>query len=379
MFGRRIPLFKISGFPINLDPSWFLVALLVTWSLATGLFPDRFPGLGRNTYWAMGVAGALGLFVSVVLHELAHAVTARRFGIRMRGITLFLFGGVAEMEGEPPSPRAEFWVAIAGPLASFGVALAAGLLAFLGRGAGVPLPVNVVFSYIALLNAVLAVFNLIPAFPLDGGRVLRSLLWGWKGRLRWATRITSRIGSGFGFALIALGVVTVFVWGDLLAGLWWFLIGMFLNNAARMSYQQLLLRRALEGEPVSRFMQPSPITVPRSLPVSELVEGYIYRHHFKMYPVVDDDGRLLGCVSTRHVRTLPREEWDRQTVGAIAERCGPEALIAPDTDAMKALSLMSRTGASRLLVVDGDRLLGILALKDLLRFFSLKMEFEEAV
>jgi Zn-dependent protease len=379
LFGRSFEIFRVFGIPIRVDPSWFIVAVLFTWTFATSLFPQRVPGLEPAVYWWMGITGALGLFVSVLLHELGHALVARRFGIGMRGITLFIFGGVAEMADEPPHPRAEFWVAVAGPAVSL-------LLGILGFGAGFgmarlgwPRPVGGVIGYLGLINLSLVAFNLIPAFPLDGGRILRSILWGWKGRLRWATRITSGIGSAFGMLLIALGVFTVVTQpGGFGAGLWLFLIGLFLRNAAQMSYQQLLLRRAFEGEPVSRFMQPNPVTVPRGISVADLVQDYIYRYHFKMFPVVDDAGRLRGCVTTRQVRELPRDEWDRQTVGALAEKCDPVTTVRADTDAMQALSTMSRTGASRLMVVDGDRLLGVLSLKDLLRFFSLKMELEEA-
>jgi Zn-dependent protease/CBS domain-containing protein len=376
VFGRSIHLFKIFGFSIRMDPSWLIVVVLFTWTFATQVFPRMLPGLDRPTYLGMGIAGVLGLFLSVVLHELSHSLTARRFGVEMRGITLFIFGGVAEMTGEPPHPKAEFWIAAAGPLASFALALAGFGLVPLAAAAGLPAPVDGLLRYLALLNVSLAVFNLIPAFPLDGGRILRSILWGWKGSLRRATRITSQIGSGFGMLLLALGVLR-FVFGDFLGGMWMFLIGLFLRNAAQMSYQQLLLRRAFEGEPVSRFMQPDPVTVPRHISVAELVQSYIYRHHFKMFPVVDDAGRLIGCVTTRQVKELPREEWDRQTVGALAAGCSAENTVRADTDAMQALSAMSRAGISRLMVVDGDRLLGILSLKDLLRFFSLKMELEE--
>ncbi|HXO19166.1 MAG TPA: site-2 protease family protein [Thermoanaerobaculia bacterium] len=375
MFGRRIHLFTVLGFAVSLDPSWFVVAALVTFSLAQ-YFPRLYGGLPAAVYWAMGLAVALGLFASVVIHELSHSLVARRHGLQMRGITLFIFGGVAEMTGEPADPKTELLMAIAGPAASLGLAL---LLAGVGRLGRLvwPVPVAGVLGYLAAMNLALGVFNLVPAFPLDGGRVLRAVLWQWKGSLRWATRITSRIGAGFGLLLMGLGLLRVLTgaWD----GLWYLLIGMFVRNAARMSYQQLLLRRALEGEPVSRFMQTNPVTVPRSLSIAELVEGYIYRYHFKMFPVVDDAGRLLGCVTTRQVRELPREEWDRQTVGALAaDGCGKDSTVGPETDAMGALSRMNGTGASRLLVVDGDRLLGILSLKDLLGFFALKMELEGA-
>jgi Zn-dependent protease len=376
VFGRAIELFRIFGFTVRIDPSWFIVAVLVTWSFAHTAFPVQLPGQPQGTYWLMGVAATLLLFLSVVLHELSHSLVARRFDVEMRGITLFIFGGVAEMPGEVPTPRAEFVIAAAGPVASLLIFL---VCRGLGSFSGWPDPVPAVLLEVARLNLGLAIFNLIPAFPLDGGRILRSILWGWKKSLRWATRIAAGIGGGFGLLLVALGVVTaVFFPGGVQAGIWLFLIGLFVRNAAQMSYQQLLLRRALAGEPVSRFMHPDPVTVPRGISVRDLVDDYIYRYHFKMFPVVDDSGRLVGCVTTRQVRELPRDEWERQTVGALAERCGAENTVRSDTDAMEALSRMNRSGASRLMVVDGDRLLGILSLKDLLRFFSLKMELEEA-
>lgn len=379
MFTNRIRLFRVAGIEIAADLSWFLVLALVTWQLRR-FFPTAeggAPGLSVPTYWAMGLVAALLLFASIVLHELGHALTARRLGVPIRGITLFLFGGVAEMADEPPTAKAELLVAVAGPIVS--VALGAGFLGLAGAVtvAGGPAPVVAVAAVLGVVNLALVAFNMIPAFPLDGGRVLRSLLWHWKGDLRWATRVSSRTGNVLGLALIAFGVVTALVTGDLVGGLWLALIGMFVRSAARMSYQQLLLRRALEGEPVARFMHADPVTVPRAISVADLVSDYVYRHHHKIFPVVDGD-RLVGCVSTKEVRALPREEWDRQTVGALAEQCSGENTVPPDLDAMAALSLMSRTGRSRLLVAEHGRLLGILSLKDLLKFFSLKMELEEA-
>jgi CBS domain-containing protein len=281
------------------------------------------------------------------------------------------------MAGEPPSPRAELLVAAAGPAASLGLAFLALVATTLCGLAGLPPPAQSVLAYLAVINAVLALFNLVPAFPLDGGRMLRAALWHWLGSLRRATRITAQLGAAFGIALIALGVYQI-VAGDFMGGLWWFLIGLFVRHAAQTSYQQLLLRQALEGEPVSRFMRRDPVTVPRSISVHELVQDYVYRYHYKMFPVVNDAGRLLGCVTTQQIRGLPRDEWDSQTVGAIAEACEPgNNTVAADADALRALSQMSRTHVSRLMVVDGDRLLGILSLKDLLQFFAFKMELEE--
>lgn len=375
MFGKPIELIEILGFKIRIDPSWFIVAVLVTWNFATLAFPARLPGLKPGVYWGMGVAGALGYFLSVVLHELSHAVVARTYGVEMRGITLFIFGGIAEMPQEPPTPQSELVIAAAGPAASFGIAMACGALGLVGRLGGWPEPVVSVLLYLAGLNAALGLFNLVPAFPLDGGRLLRSILWGLRHDLRWATRVSSTIGAGFGLLLVALGVASI-VAGAFTSGLWMILIGLFVRNAATGSYQQLLLRRALAGEPVSRFMHADPVTVPRNISVEALVKDYVERHHHKMFPVMDDGGRLLGCVTTRRIRELPRDEWDRQTVGSLVEGCSPENTVRSDTDAMEALSRMSRAGSSRLLVVDGDRLLGILSLKDLLGFLSLKMELD---
>ncbi len=375
MFSNRIRLFRVAGIEISAHLSWFVILALMTWSLATGYFPGLLAGRTPAVYWLLGLVAALLLFASIILHELGHALMARRHGLPIRGITLFIFGGVAEMTEEPPTATAEFLVAVAGPAVSVVLGLGAFAASGVGMIAGWPLEVTTVAQVIAVLNLLLVLFNMLPAFPLDGGRVLRSMLWQWRGDLRWATRITSAIGSGLGLALIAAGVLWA-IGGALIDGMWIALIGLFVRSAARSSYQQLLLRKALEGEPVAHFMQPSPVTVPRAISVGELVREYVYRYHHKMFPVVDGE-RLVGCVTTRDVRALPRDEWDRQTVGAVAEALSRENTVAPDLDAMAALGLMSRTGSSRLLVADGERLVGILALKDLLKFFSLKMELEK--
>ncbi|HEX7151743.1 MAG TPA: site-2 protease family protein [Thermoanaerobaculia bacterium] len=375
MFGRRITLFRLFGFAVRADASWLIVVALVTWSLATGVFPRLHPGLTPRTYWLMGGIGALIFFLSIVLHEMSHALVARRFGIPMRGITLFVFGGVAEMDDEPPSPKAELLMALAGPAMSvvIGVVCLGG--AALGAMQNLRGEAVAILQYLGFTNLILAVFNMLPAFPLDGGRVLRALIWWRTQNIRKATRVSSQVGSGFGILLILLGLFSLFT-GSLVQGLWWFLIGMFVRGAAANSYQQIVVRETLAGMPVSRFMTATPVTVSRSLSVRELIEDYIYRYHFRMYPVVDD-GRLVGCVSTREVHALPREEWDRQTVGAIAQQCQTDNSIAPHADALQALTRMSRSKVSRLMVVEGDRLLGIITIKDLVRFLSLKMELEE--
>jgi Zn-dependent protease/predicted transcriptional regulator len=374
MLGKPIHLFTLFGFSIRIDYSWFFLLIIVTWSLATQAFPVWYHGLSSATYFIMGLIGAFGLFASIVLHELSHSVVARHHGVVMRGITLFIFGGVAEMTDEPPSARAEFQVAIAGPIMSIVIALVCFLVYLTGHNHGWSDAVNGVFAYTALINGVLVLFNMIPAFPLDGGRVLRAILWGRSRNLMNATRISSRIGVGFGFVLIGLGILRALT-GDLIGGVWSFLIGMFLRGAANMSYRQLLMRQSFEGQTVRRFMKADPVTVPADTPLRTLVTDYVYRYHFKMFPVMNGD-YLVGCITTRMIKDIPTDEWSNRTAGDVAERCNSDNSIGPDVPALAALMQMSRTGVSRLMVVDGAGLVGIITLKDLLQFLSLKTELE---
>ncbi len=374
MFGKRIPLFTLFGFEIRLDWSWIIIAVLITWTLSAGVFPFYYPDLPPGTYWWMGVAAALGLFGSIILHEIGHAAVARRYGLPISGITLFVFGGVAEMEAEPERPGVEFWVAVAGPIASIAIAIVCYLLTVASAAAGLPVPVIGVLAYLALINLILVIFNMVPAFPLDGGRVLRAALWRWKGDIRWATRITSSIGAGFGVLLIVLGVYNVLI-GNFIGGMWWFLIGLFVRAAAQMSYRQVVVREGLRGIPVRRIMSQDPITVGPRTSVADLVDNYVYRHQHKMFPVVDG-GRLVGCVSLRDIKELPREEWPGTTVESIMQRCSRENTIGAEVDALGALTKMNKTQNSRLLVAEGDRLIGIVTLKDMLKFLSLKLDLE---
>ncbi len=371
MFTRRFTLFRLFGFEVRLDLSWFLVA----WSLALGLFPVIAPGLSSATYWWMGVAGALGLLVSIVGHELSHALVARRYGLPIHGITLFIFGGVAEMQQEPPNAKSEFLMALAGPIASFVLAFVF-YQAYLATAAGLPAAANGILYYLAVINFVLALFNLVPGFPLDGGRMLRAALWGWKGDFRWATRIAAGIGAGFGLALIFLGVFA-FVTGNFIGGMWWFLIGLFLRGAAGMSYQQLLVRDAIKGEHVRRFMTLNPATVRPDLSLKTLVEDYVYRLQHKTFPVVEHE-RVIGLVHVEQVKNIPPPEWSRHTVREIMEPCTADNTIAPAADALDAWNRMTRTGKGRLLVMQDGRLLGILSRRDLMQFLALKFDLEGA-
>jgi Zn-dependent protease len=374
VFGRRLRIARVFGIDVQIDASWLLIALLISWSLATGQFATELPELSSTTRWLMGAGGALFLLVSVLLHELGHALTAMRFDVKTRGITLFLFGGVAELESEPPTPVAEFWIAIAGPLTSVVLAgIFYGASSALGGTAGAE-PVAAVIAWAGWLNAMLASFNLVPAFPLDGGRVLRSILWGVKKNLAWATRVTSRLGTAFGIALIAFGVLNV-ISGNFLGGMWLFLIGMFLKNAAESSYQAMVTRLALEGEPVSRFMATHPISVASGITVERFVEDWVYRTHHRLFPVVDD-GALLGAIHAKQVITVPRERWPALPIAQLVEPVNADNALPSSTPALDALVHMQRTGRGRLLVVDDGELRGVLTLKDLMSFLTLKIELE---
>ena len=376
MLGKRISLFKLLGFEVGIDWSWIIIAILILWSLSTGFFPMYYKNLSTEMYWMMGLVGAAGLFLSIIFHEFCHSMMARRYGMPMKGITLFIFGGVAQMEDEPPSPKAEFMVAIVGPLSSLAIGLIFYGIYIFGKNAGLPEPVNGVVGYLAFINGILAGFNIIPAFPLDGGRVLRSILWGLKKNLKWATRVSSWIGTGFGILLIVLGIVNV-LRGNFVGGMWWLLIGMFLHGAAKSAYQQLIMRKALEGEPLTKLMKTDPVTVPASVSLKEFVEDYVYRHHYKMFPVMDNSNKLAGCITTKQLKEVPKENWDQKKVADLAMQCSPENSVDSKEDAMRALSKMKSYSASRLMVTEGDHLLGIISLKDMLEHLSLKAELEE--
>lgn len=338
------------GFEVKIDISWLVIAVLITWSLAQGVFPLYNRNLSQLTYWLMGVVGAIGLFGSIIFHELCHSLVARRYGLPMKGITLFIFGGVAEMEDEPSNPKTEFLMAIAGPLASILIGVIFVGLTYLGRNLVWPLPVQLLCNYLGSINLLLAIFNLLPAFPLDGGRIFRSILWKWKGNLRWATRVASMVGSIFGLGLIFVGIFSIFQ-GSVVGGIWWALIGLFLRSASRMSYQSILIRNALSGEPVRRFMKSNPVTVTSDTTLEHLVEDYVYKYHFKLYPVMNDS-KPLSCITTRDIKQLPREQWSSHTVAELAQPITSDNTISVNEDAVKAMSIMNRTGNSRLMVVD---------------------------
>lgn len=247
MPATRLTLFDLFGFKVRIHASWLLLAALIVWSLAAGYFPHAAPGLAVSTYWGMGLAGLVGLAGSIVVHELAHSLVARRYEMPIAGITLFVFGGVAEMENEPKTPKGEFLMAVAGPVMSVAIAVLMYAVASLvvrwgGGGGGWAVAV---LAYLALINLLLAIFNLIPAFPLDGGRMLRAALWAWRGDLMWATRMASFSGVTIGMAIMGLGLWLALT-GSTITGLWWVLIGFFVRTSALQAWRIQLSKRPVK-------------------------------------------------------------------------------------------------------------------------------------
>lgn len=384
MFTMRWRLFRVRGIDISVDASWLIILALLTFSLKDFILPllmrEFYPGIdlaAPGSYLPLGLLAALAFFACILLHELGHAIVGQSLGIPIRGITLFIFGGVAEMGDEPASAGKEFWMAIAGPLVSLFLVLVFAFLSAAGLYAEWAPAAVIIFVYLTWVNALVLAFNLIPAFPLDGGRVLRSILWATTGSLRRATQWAAGFGRAFSWLLIAWGVIR-FMQYDFLGGIWIGLIGFFLGNAARSSLIQVLIREALQGEPVQRFMNPEPIVVPPTLDLKHWVDDFVYRHHRKAFPVVSQDHHLDGVITTRALGQIPRTEWEQHNVGEVMRHDLESLTIPPDADALAALQKMQRTGISRLMVTDGDRLVGIISLRDLLRFLNLKIELEGA-
>ncbi|NJM83162.1 MAG: CBS domain-containing protein [Tabrizicola sp.] len=368
MFLRTIRLVNIFGFEVKVDASWLLIAALIMWSLSAGYFPAVAPGLRQQDYLAMSAVSVVAMFACLIAHELAHSLMARRFGLKIGGITLFLFGGVAELENEPQSARSEFWIALAGPVMSLGLALLFSAVQPLLEGAGASAALQAGIGYLALINLVLALFNLIPAFPLDGGRVLRAALWARLGDVTRATRIATRISVAFAFALIGFGFLALSS-GNMIGGIWQVMIGFYLLTAAQGSYQQLVLQTALRGQVVADLMTIDPrIAAPTTL-LSDLVTQTMLGNAISFVPVVEA-GRLIGYIDTGIVRRIDPENWPVTSVGDVYVAVDSDNSVPPDLPAQSLIARMAKTGRRKFLVPSGDRLAGVISLSDLVHLLA---------
>lgn len=372
MFTNRIPLFTLFGIKVGLDYSWFLLAFILVWSLMAGYFPWVRPGLGTASYLWMAIIGAAGLFASIIFHEFAHALVARQFHLPISRITLFIFGGVAEMDDEPRTAAAEFWMAIAGPIASFLLAFA--MFVFLGAFDPAS-ALGAIVGYLAFINLILASFNLLPAFPLDGGRILRAAVWWFTGDFQRATRIAAATGSVLAAVLIGLGVLNIFG-GAFVQGIWQMLIGFFVYSAANASRAHAELRGSLHGVPVARIMRHDLVTVPADTPVQALVDDFFYRHFYKVFPVVDAAGRPVGVIGLKDVANAARDAWGATRTSEIMKPLGEDNTVSSLAPAYKVLQTMQRRQNSRLLVVDGDQLKGMVTLRDIMSYLAVRDELD---
>ena len=374
MFTNRIPLFTLFGIKVGLDYSWFLLAILLVWSLMAGYFPWVLPGLETASYLWMAILGAAGLFASIIFHEFAHALVARQFDLPISRITLFIFGGVAEMDDEPRTASAEFWMAIAGPIASF--LLAGALFVVLSGGPfGLDSQLGAIIGYLAFINLILAAFNLLPAFPLDGGRMLRAAVWWFTQDFQKATRIAAATGSVLAIVLIGLGVVNI-IGGAFVQGIWQMLIGFFVYSAANASRAHAELRGSLHGVPVSRIMRREIVTVPADTPVQKLVDDYFYRHFYKVFPVVDATGRPVGVIGLKNAGHANRDDWRSVRTSEIMKPLSEDNTVSSNAPAYKVLQMMQRRQNSRLLVVDGQTLRGMVTMRDIMSYLAVRDELE---
>ncbi len=366
---KGIRLFKVFGIRISIDYSWFIVFLLFAWSLSYGYFPYKHPGLGTPTYILMGVVSSLLLFVCVLAHELSHSVTANKLGLDIHEITLFIFGGVAQLSKEPEDASVELKIALAGPIASGVLAVVFGVIAELIRHTGYEI-LYAIAAYLSFINIILLVFNMIPGFPLDGGRVLRAIWWLKTGDVNRSTKVASSIGKGFALFLIFLGLLQILS-GNFIGGLWAVLIGFFVQSAAESGYQQVVIKKALSGLKVRDVMSTGVVSVDEAAPLSEVVDEYFLKHHFASFPVTSG-GRVTGLLSISGVRAVDRDAWGKTPARDVMQRLGPEDVLSPDDQVSEALNRMVSGGAGRFPVLDGDKLVGIISRRDIMKMLEFK-------
>lgn len=360
---------RIAGIEIGVHYTWLIAFVLVTWTLAQGFFPQSYPGWDAATYWATGVAAALLLFGSVLVHELAHSFVAQARGVPVRSITLFIFGGVSAMETEAQTARDELWIAAVGPATS--AVLAAAFWALLQVAQPKTDPLAATLGYLALVNAMLAAFNLLPGFPLDGGRVLRAILWLATRSFSRATRLAAGAGQVFAFLLIGLGVFQA-LGGNFLGGIWIAFIGWFLMGAADASRREVEVREAFQSVRVEMVMDRAPETVAQSVPVEELVYDCFLGKGRRALPVCQDD-RILGIVTLTDVRKVDRDQWATARVADIMTR-HPLHAVQPESAIAEALRLMAEGSLNQVLVIKGEKLVGLLSRSDIIRYLQFRSE-----
>ena len=373
MLGRSFRIGRIFSISIEIDFSWLIIFFLVAWSLTKGYFPYNYPGMPVRQYWIMGVAASFLLFLSVLLHELSHSFVAIKKKIPIEKITLFIFGGVANISEEPKKPGTEFIIAAAGPLCSYFLMFIFWLISRILEPGSAP---YAVVRYVYFINGLLATFNLIPGFPLDGGRLLRSTLWRITGNLKKSTLIASNVGKGFAVFLIVYGVLNI-MGGSLLSGIWLVIIGLFLKSAAHHSYENLVISTFLSDQTVDKIMSRNVVSVASDISVADLIDNYFLRYHFDSFPVISE-GRTVGVVNMTDVKKVPRDKWPSISVEEIMQKDVSSLIIAPEDGIETALQKMAGENKGWLLVVDTEGSnVGVLTRSDIMHLLKVKGYLDE--
>jgi len=371
---KSLELFKVAGVQIEIDYSWIVIAMLVWWSLSAGYFPTTYPGHALTSYWIVGALGTVLFFASVLGHELSHAALGNRMGENVSRITLFIFGGMAHLSGEPKTAGDEFKIAAIGPVSSIVIAAIFWAIGRTLTGLHAPSLWVALFSYLAFINVALAVFNLLPGFPLDGGRILRAILWHFWGDFRRATAAAADWGNTIAWGLIGLGAIEIFG-GGLVGGIWMIFIGLFLRGAANASYQSVVIEQMLGRARVADLMIREPVTIDPDTSISDAIDQYFLHYGYAGFPVVRD-GRAMGILSLSNVRACPREERMSRRVHDIMVPLSEKLEISSGATVSDAMHRMAEADAGRLLVLDAERLTGLITRSQVARFVQLKSQLD---
>ncbi len=358
---------RFFGIQVGVNWSWVVIFALIVWTLWGGIFPQTNPGLSDAAYAVMAIVAAVLFFTSLLLHEFGHALVARREGMEIDGITLWLFGGVARFKGMFPSAGAEFRIAIAGPLVSLALGL---FFIFVAWQGGLPGTADGVAAWLGYINIALLLFNLLPALPLDGGRVLRSVLWQVRGDFAAATRLAALIGRAFGYGFI-VGGLALLIFEGAFSGAWLAFIGWFLLQAAAAEDRYLLARQTLGGLRVADMMTRDPVSIGPGATLGEFMDRVVHTRHHTTYPVAEN-GRAVGLLPFRRVAQVPRSEWDSRTVGECMVGLDRVLVVDPAEELVNAAEELSESELRRGLVLDGDRLVGLISMSDVARAFELR-------
>ncbi len=373
--GASFRIGKIKGIPIGIHYSWIIIFAIITWSLAFGYFPPEWSVAERV---AAGVVTSLLFFGSVLFHELFHSFVALGYGIPVSSITLFIFGGVSQISREARTPGSEFWIAISGPLSSLGLGIFFYVVTVVSGGpvvfGGAATPVRAIAEYLAYINVALAVFNLVPGFPLDGGRVLRSIIWKVNGQFVPATRLASIVGQGIAYLIMLGGVAFIFAFGNLFSGIWFIIIGWFLSNAAEGSYRQAMMQDALQGVPVTVVMSKDFEAVSPGMTLDELVSEHVLRHHLHAFPTVEDGAQLKGIVTLHDIKKVPQERWPATSVSDIMTRTEDLQKLTPRDSLALAWQMLNENRIGQIPIVEWGQIVGLVTRADLMHYIHMRSQ-----